>query len=137
MKIHQSYKRWTQESPANDSRTSAEHEAPHEPLRLTRVVTSTLPTSLIAERIFVDDPYPELPEQITLQSGLRYSQRSAEKKPSRTMHETADKNRHLHWADRPEEMSQKKPPQNPREKALADRKVWTHHQQEVKLFILY
>ncbi|XP_067233759.1 pleckstrin homology domain-containing family A member 5 [Chanodichthys erythropterus] len=132
MKIHQSYKRWTQESPANDSRSSAEHEAPHEPLRLTRVVTSTLPTSLIAERIFVDDPYPELPEQITLQSGLRYSQRSAEKKPSRTMHETADKNRHLHWADRPEEMLQKKPPQTPREKALADRKVWTHHQQELE-----
>ncbi|XP_077075451.1 pleckstrin homology domain-containing family A member 4 isoform X4 [Siphateles boraxobius] len=125
MKIHQSYKSWTQESPANDSRPSVEHDVPHEPLRLTRVVTSTLPTSLIAERIFVDDPYPK---QIPLQSGLRNSQR----KPSRTMHETADRNRHLHWADGPQEMLQKKPPQNPREKALADRKVWTHHQQELE-----
>ncbi|XP_067290661.1 pleckstrin homology domain-containing family A member 5 isoform X2 [Pseudorasbora parva] len=133
MKIHQSYKRWTQESPANDSRTSTEHEVPHEPLRLTRVMTTTLPTSLIAERIYVDDPYPELPEQIPLQSGLRNSQRSAAMKPSRTMHEKADKNRHLHWADRPEEMMpQKKLPQSPREKALADRKVWTHHQQELE-----
>ncbi|KAK7123360.1 hypothetical protein R3I93_021697 [Phoxinus phoxinus] len=117
MKIHQSYKSWTQESPANASRPSVEHDVPHEPLRLTRVVTSTLPTSLIAERIFVDDPNPE-------QSGLRNSQR----KPGRTMHEAADKNRHLHWADGPQE----KPPQNPREKALADRKVWTHHQQELE-----
>lgn len=126
MKIHQSYKSWTQESPANDSRPSAEHDVPHEPLRLTRVVTSTLPSSLIAERIFVDEPYPE---QITLQSGLRNSQR----KPSRTMHEAADKNRRLHWADGPQE----KPPQNPREKALADRKVWTHHQTEVKFSISF
>ncbi|XP_026056415.1 pleckstrin homology domain-containing family A member 5-like isoform X2 [Carassius auratus] len=125
MKIHQSY-----------SRTSSEHEASHEPLRLTRVVTSTLPTSLIAERIFVDDPYPEPPEQINLQSGLRNSQRRAAKKPSRTQHETADKDRHLHWADGPEEMQQKKPAQNhnssAREKALADRKVWTHCQQELE-----
>ncbi len=91
MKIHQSYKKWTQESPANDSRMSSEHEVSHEPLRLTRVVTSTLPTSLIAEHIFVDDPYPEPPEQISLQSGLRNSQRRAAKKPSRTLHETTDK----------------------------------------------
>ncbi|XP_039540440.1 uncharacterized protein si:ch211-234p6.5 isoform X2 [Pimephales promelas] len=125
MKIHQSYKRWTQESPANDSKTSVEQDVPPEPLRLTRVVTSSLPTSLIAERIYVDDPYPE---QIPLQSGLRNSQR----KPSRTTHETADKSRHLHWADGPQEMMQKKPPQSPREKALADRKVWTHHQQELE-----
>ncbi|XP_058622153.1 pleckstrin homology domain-containing family A member 4 [Onychostoma macrolepis] len=136
MKIHQSYKKWTQESPANDSRMSSEHEASHEPLRLTRVVTSTLPTSLIAERIFVDDPYPEPPEQISLQSGLRNSQRRAAKKPSRTLHETTDKNRHLHWADGPEEMQQKKPAQNhnssAREKALAERKIWTHRQQELE-----
>uniref|UniRef100_A0A8C1ZW33 Si:ch211-234p6.5 n=2 Tax=Cyprinus carpio TaxID=7962 RepID=A0A8C1ZW33_CYPCA len=136
MKIHQSYKKWTQDSPANDSRTSTEHEASHEPLRLTRVVTSTLPTSLIAERIFVDDPYPEPPQQITLQSGLRSSQRSTAKKPSTTLHETADKNRHLHWADGQEEMQQKKPAQNhncrAREKALADRKAWTNHQQELE-----
>uniref|UniRef100_A0A8C1YSK1 Si:ch211-234p6.5 n=1 Tax=Cyprinus carpio TaxID=7962 RepID=A0A8C1YSK1_CYPCA len=136
MKIHQSYKKWTQESPANDSRMSAEHESSHEPLHLTRVVTSTLPMSLIAERIFVDDPYPEPPEQINLQSGLRSSQRRAAKKPSRTLHETTAKNRHLHWADGPEEMQQKKPAQNhsssAREKALADRKVWTHRQQELE-----
>ncbi|KAL1248299.1 hypothetical protein QQF64_021617 [Cirrhinus molitorella] len=132
MKIHQSYKKWTQESPANDSRMSAEHEAAHEPLRLTRVVTSTLPTSLIAERIFVDDPYAEPPEQITRQSGLRNSQRSTTKK----LHETGDKNRHLHWADGAEEMQQNKQAQNhiisAREKALADRKVWTQHQQELE-----
>ncbi|XP_026114138.1 uncharacterized protein LOC113092661 isoform X2 [Carassius auratus] len=135
MKIHQSYKKWTRESPA-DSRTSTEPEASHEPLRLTRVVTSTLPTSLIAERIFVDDPYSEPSQQITLQSGLRSSQRSTTKKPSTTLHETADKNRHLHWADGPEEMQQKKPAQNhncrAREKALADRKTWTNHQQELE-----
>ncbi|XP_016091985.1 pleckstrin homology domain-containing family A member 4 [Sinocyclocheilus grahami] len=136
MKIHQSYKKWAQESTANDSMTSAEHEALHEPLHLTRVVTSTLPTSLIAERIFVDDPYPEPPKQILLQSGLRNSQRRAAKKPSRTLHETTDKNRHLHWAEGPEEMQQKKLAQNhnssAREKALADRKVWTHRQQELE-----
>lgn len=140
MKIHQSYKKWTQESPANDSRMSSEHEASHEPLRLTRVVTSTLPTSLIAERIFVDNPCPELPEQITLQSGLRNSQRRPAKNPGRTLHETTDKNRHLHWADGPEEMQQQKPTHNhsssAREKALADRKVWTHRQQEVRFSIL-
>ncbi|XP_043082493.1 uncharacterized protein si:ch211-234p6.5 isoform X2 [Puntigrus tetrazona] len=136
MKIHQSYKKWTQESPASDSRMSSEQDASHEPLRLTRVVTSTLPSSLIAERIYVDDPYAEPPEQISLQSGLRSSQRRAAKKPSRTLHETADKNRHLHWADGPEEMQQKKPAPNhytgAREKALADRKVWTHRQQELE-----
>ncbi|XP_073686392.1 pleckstrin homology domain-containing family A member 4 [Garra rufa] len=127
--MHQSYKKWTQESPAN------EQEASHEPLHLTRVVTSTLPTSLIAERIFVTDPYPEPTEQLSRQSGLRNSQRSAAKKPSRTLHETADKNRHLHWADGTEEMQEKKQAQNhssAREKALADRKVWTHHQQELE-----
>lgn len=136
MKIHQSNKKWTQESPANDSRMSSEHEASHEPLRLTRVVTSTLPTSLIAERIFVDNPYPEPPEQIPLQSGLRNSQRRPAMNPSRTLHETTDKNRHLHWADGPEEMQQQKQTHDhssgAREKALADRKVWTHRQQELE-----
>ncbi|RXN21782.1 pleckstrin -like protein [Labeo rohita] len=134
--IHQSYKKWSQESPANDSRMTTEHGVSHEPLHLTRVVTSTLPTSLIAERIFVGDPYPEPPEQITRQSGLRNSQRGAAKKPSRTLHETADRNRHLHWADRPDEMQQNKQTQShnssAREKALADRKVWTHRQQELE-----
>ncbi len=112
MKIHQSNKKWTQESPANDSRMSPEHEASHEPLRLTRVVTSTLPTSLIAERIYVDNPYPEPPEQIPLQSGLRNSQRRPAKNPGRTLHETTDKHRHLHWADGPEEMQQQKQTHN-------------------------
>ncbi len=140
MKIHQSYKKWTQESPANDSRMSSEHEASHEPLRLTRVVTSTLPTSLIAEHIFVDDPYPEPPEQISLQSGLRNSQRRAAKKPSRTLHETTDKKQTLTLGRRTGRDATKETGSNhnssAREKALAERKVWTHRQQEVRFCIL-
>ncbi|XP_056306791.1 uncharacterized protein si:ch211-234p6.5 isoform X2 [Danio aesculapii] len=125
MKIQQSYKRWTQE---NESKASSEHEASHEPLRLTRVVTSTLPTTLIAERIYVDDVYSESPEQITLQSGLRNSQRSTVKNPSKAQqHEMTDRNRHLHWADGHQDMQKG---QNPKEKTLMGRKSWRQHQQE-------
>ncbi|XP_051537952.1 uncharacterized protein si:ch211-234p6.5 isoform X2 [Myxocyprinus asiaticus] len=140
MKTPQSCKRWPQESSAHESRTTTEHdttESLHEPLRLTRVLTTTLPTALIAERIFVEDPPPEL--QISQQSGLKNSKRSTPKKPSRMLHEMADKNRNIHWADVSEERPQKKSAQNSNSRAkdkelstMSERKGWAHQQHELE-----
>ncbi|XP_057183231.1 uncharacterized protein si:ch211-234p6.5 isoform X3 [Triplophysa rosa] len=129
MKCHHDYTRNLQELSASDSRTNYEHDAkfstesPHEPLRLTRVVTSTLPTPLMAECIFVEDH-----EQIHQQSALKNSR--IPKKPSRMKHETTDKTRRCHWADLPEER------ENPNKQnefpAKADGKGWIHHQQQLE-----
>ncbi|XP_051969367.1 uncharacterized protein si:ch211-234p6.5 isoform X3 [Xyrauchen texanus] len=140
MKTPQSCKRWPQESSAHESRTTTEHDATeslHEPLHLTRVLTTTLPTALIAERIFVEDPPPDL--QISQQSGLKNSKRSTPKKPSRMLHEMADKNRNIHWADISEERPQKQSAQNPNSRAkdkelstMSERKGWAYQQHELE-----
>ncbi|XP_051543563.1 uncharacterized protein LOC127434688 [Myxocyprinus asiaticus] len=145
METPQSCKRWphessAHESSAHESMTSTEHDAtnvPYEPLRLMHVLTTTLPTALIAERIFVEDPSPEL--QISQQSGLKNSKRSVPKKPSRMLHEMANKNRNIHWADVSEDRPQKKSTQNPNSRdkdkelsAMPESKGWTSHQQELE-----
>lgn len=129
MKYHHNYTRNLKEISASDSRTSFDHdskfssESPHEPLQLTRVVTSTLPTPLMAECIFVEDH-----EQIHQQSALKNNR--IPQKPSRMRHETTDKTRHCHWADLPEERDN--PNKQNEFSAKADGKGWIHLQQQVR-----
>ncbi|XP_065114878.1 pleckstrin homology domain-containing family A member 4 isoform X1 [Paramisgurnus dabryanus] len=142
-KVHQSYTRCPRDISAGDGQTNTEHdtnlhmstEVSHEPLRLTRVVTSTLPTSLIAERIFLEDP---LSEQIPQQSGLKNSRMSNLKKPNKMSREVTDKTRRCRWADLSEERQQKTLNPNCRVKdsqekefpAVTDGKSWKYHQQQ-------
>ncbi|KAM8729678.1 pleckstrin homology domain-containing family A member 4 isoform 2-T2 [Acanthopagrus schlegelii] len=74
-------------------------EAPF-PLRVTRVVTAVLPTSLVARRVSVEDPPPELdnplPEQIqpeTQQGLAEASTKMLNKPPRRLLLESPDQNR--------------------------------------------
>ncbi|XP_056594396.1 uncharacterized protein si:ch211-234p6.5 isoform X2 [Triplophysa dalaica] len=129
MKYHHNYTRNLKEISASDSRTSFDHdtkfsnESPHEPLQLTRVVTSTLPTPLMAECIFVEDH-----EQIHQQSALK--NKRIPQKPSRMRHETTDKTRRCHWADLPEERDN--PNKQNEFSAKADGKGWIHLQQQLE-----
>lgn len=70
------------------------------PLRVTRVVTAVLPSSLVARRVSVEDPPPELdnplPEQIQpeMQQGLaEQSTKMLNKPPRRLLLESPDQNR--------------------------------------------
>lgn len=70
------------------------------PLRVTRVVTAVLPSSLVARRVSVEDPPPELdnplPEQIqpeTQQGLAEPSTKMLNKPPRRLLLESPDQNR--------------------------------------------
>ncbi|KAI3365675.1 hypothetical protein L3Q82_010747 [Scortum barcoo] len=74
-------------------------EAPF-PLRVTRVVTAVLPTSLVARRVSVEDPPPELdnplPEQIPLEMQERLAEQNKKmlnKPPRRLLLDSPDQNR--------------------------------------------
>uniref|UniRef100_UPI0037E882B0 pleckstrin homology domain-containing family A member 6-like isoform X2 n=1 Tax=Semicossyphus pulcher TaxID=241346 RepID=UPI0037E882B0 len=74
-------------------------EAPF-PLRVTRVVTAVLPTSLVARRVSVEDPPPELdnplPEQIPPEMQERIAEQSKKmlnKPPRHLLLESPDQNR--------------------------------------------
>ncbi|KAF7661188.1 hypothetical protein LDENG_00267200 [Lucifuga dentata] len=79
--------------------SDAQDEVPF-PLRVTRVVTAVLPSSLVARRVSVEDPPPELnnplPEQITLEMQERLADQSKKmlnKPPRRVFLESPDENR--------------------------------------------
>lgn len=79
--------------------SEAKDEAPF-PLRVTRVVTAVLPTSLVARRVSVEDPPPELdnplPEQIPpeIQERLvEQSKKMLNKPPRRLLLDSPDQNR--------------------------------------------
>ncbi|XP_074476215.1 pleckstrin homology domain-containing family A member 4 isoform X3 [Sebastes fasciatus] len=83
-------------TPGQSSETR--EEAPF-PLRVTRVVTAVLPSSLVARRVSVEDPPPELnnplPEQIPLEMQQRLVEQSKKmlnKLPRRLVLEGADQN---------------------------------------------
>ncbi|XP_038592512.1 pleckstrin homology domain-containing family A member 6-like isoform X3 [Micropterus salmoides] len=64
---------------AQNQSSEAKEEAPF-PLRVTRVVTAVLPSSLVARRVSVEDPPPELdnplPEQISAEMQQRLAEQS-------------------------------------------------------------
>ncbi|XP_026206614.1 pleckstrin homology domain-containing family A member 7 isoform X2 [Anabas testudineus] len=89
--------------PAQGSQTQSQssetrEEAPF-PLRVTRVVTSVLPSSLVARRVSVEDPPAELdtplPEQIPpeMQQRLAEQSKMLNKSPRRLLLESPDQNR--------------------------------------------
>lgn len=76
---------------------SSEFSQPPFPLRVTRVVTAVLPSSLVARRVSVEDPPAELinplPEQIqadVLQRPSEQSKRTYNKPPRRLLLESPD-----------------------------------------------
>ncbi|XP_061562243.1 pleckstrin homology domain-containing family A member 6 [Phycodurus eques] len=65
------------------------------PLRVTRVVTAVLPSSLVARRVSVEDPPPELdaplPEQISSEAQGRVAERSKKSRTARPTQASAEK----------------------------------------------
>uniref|UniRef100_A0A4W5RIL8 PH domain-containing protein n=2 Tax=Hucho hucho TaxID=62062 RepID=A0A4W5RIL8_9TELE len=97
-------------------------EAPF-PLRVTRVLTAVLPSSLIARRVSVEDPPPELatplPEQIPPGRLTEQSKQILQKAPRRQLFEMPDKNSNWSQAEM-REMSQEQPPAQRLAKALQE-----------------
>ncbi|XP_044035139.1 pleckstrin homology domain-containing family A member 6 isoform X2 [Siniperca chuatsi] len=84
---------------AQTQSSETKEEAPF-PLRVTRVVTAVLPSSLVARRVSVEDPPPELdnplPEQIPPEMQQRLAEQSKKmlnKPPRRLLLESPDQNR--------------------------------------------
>ncbi|KAM9560513.1 pleckstrin homology domain-containing family A member 4 isoform 2-T3 [Salvelinus alpinus] len=97
-------------------------EAPF-PLRVTRVLTAVLPSSLIARRVSVEDPPPELatplPEQIPPGRLTEQSKQILQKAPRRQLFEMPDKNSSWSQAEM-REMSQEQPPAKRLARALQE-----------------
>ncbi|XP_070962916.1 pleckstrin homology domain-containing family A member 4 isoform X12 [Oncorhynchus clarkii lewisi] len=97
-------------------------EAPF-PLRVTRVLTAVLPSSLVARRVSVEDPPPELatplPEQIPPGRLTEQSKQIPQKAPRRQLFEMPDKN--SNWSQTEmREMSQEQPPAKRLARALQE-----------------
>ncbi|XP_020309336.1 pleckstrin homology domain-containing family A member 4 isoform X6 [Oncorhynchus kisutch] len=97
-------------------------EAPF-PLRVTRVLTAVLPSSLVARRVSVEDPPPELatplPEQIPPGRLTEQSKQIPQKAPRRQLFEMPDKNSNWSQAEM-REMSQEQPPAKRLARALQE-----------------
>ncbi|XP_039990339.1 pleckstrin homology domain-containing family A member 6-like isoform X2 [Xiphias gladius] len=90
-------------TPGAQSQSSETREEAPFPLRVTRVVTAVLPSSLVARRVSVEDPPAELdtplPEQIPpeMQQRLAEQSKMLNKPPRRLLPESPDQNRS--WAE--------------------------------------
>ncbi|XP_071319293.1 pleckstrin homology domain-containing family A member 4 isoform X2 [Trachinotus anak] len=89
-------------TPGAQSQSSETQEEAPFPLRVTRVVTAVLPSSLVARRVSVEDPPAELdtplPEQIPPEMQQRLAEQSkkmSNKPPRRLLLESPDQNRSL------------------------------------------
>ncbi|XP_056222762.1 pleckstrin homology domain-containing family A member 7 isoform X2 [Seriola aureovittata] len=89
-------------TPGVPSQSSETREEAPFPLRVTRVVTAVLPSSLVARRVSVEDPPAELdtplPEQIPPEMQQRLAEQSkkmSNKPPRRLLLESPDQNRSL------------------------------------------
>ncbi|XP_029934018.1 uncharacterized protein LOC115378042 [Myripristis murdjan] len=86
-------------TPSVQTQSSESREEAPFPLRVTRVVTAVLPSSLVARRVSVEDPPPELDTPLPEQMPLEVQQKSADqskkllnKPPRRMLMEAPDQN---------------------------------------------